>query len=71
MICKFIRDKDHLDKVMEDFKKAELEEGHEIHQNFTPPNLAIFDIRKNMYYIYEVPREEVSKFNTYMHDIWK
>lgn len=71
MICKFIRDKDHLDEIREDFKKIGLEEEQELHQRFTPPNLAIFDICKNIYYIYEVPREEVSKFNTYMHDIWK
>lgn len=69
MICKFIRDEQHL----EEFETYLKELGYvSTGKDFYPPNLAVAVIsHKRYYYIHEVSREEVSNFNTYMHDIWK
>lgn len=69
MICRFIRDTEELEKFEKDLKGYGYVRAG---KDFYPPNLAIAVISyKRYYYIKEVPREEVSKFNTYMHDIWK
>lgn len=70
MFTKFVRDQEDLEVLMSLLYRQNYREGE---VKFDPPNLAIvtYNDTEGTFDLHEVSREEISKFNRYMDDLWR